>query len=140
MRVVFDTNIFISMFIWRNKELEFLYDLFCQKQITISINHQIIQEITHVLNYPKFTIPLLKAGLTTEKIISAITNDCLIFSSSAKPLRIIKDDPSDNMFLDCAQKSNADFIISGDKHLLKLKSFQNIPILTPREFMNRFKK
>ncbi len=140
MRVVFDTNIFISMLIWRNKELEFLYDLFQQNKITVSVNIQIIQEITRVLNYPKFAIPLQKADLTAEKIISAIINDCLIFSSSAKPLKIIKDDPSDNIILDCAQSSGADFIVSGDKHLLNLKSFQNIPILTPRQFINRFKK
>ncbi|MBU3964820.1 putative toxin-antitoxin system toxin component, PIN family [Patescibacteria group bacterium] len=140
MRVVFDTNIFISMLIWRNKELESLYALFRKNQITVSINLQIIQEITRVLNYPKFAIPLLKINLTAEKIIKAIINDCLIFSSSEKPLKIIKDDPSDNIILDCALNSEADFIISGDKHLLKLKSFQNIPVLTPRQFLNRFKK
>ncbi|MBU4141506.1 putative toxin-antitoxin system toxin component, PIN family [Patescibacteria group bacterium] len=140
MKVVFDTNIFISMFIWRNKELEFLYNLFSQNKIIVSVNPQIIQEITRVLSYPKFIIPLLKAGLTTEEIISAITNDCLIFSSSIKPLKIIKDDSSDDIILDCALASGADFIISGDKHLLKLKSFQNIPILSPRQFLNRFKK
>ncbi len=81
MRVVFDTNIFISMLIWRNKELEFLYNLFQQNKITVSVNLQIIQEITRVLNYPKFAISMQKADLTAEKIISAIINDCLIFSS-----------------------------------------------------------
>lgn len=140
MRVVFDTNIFISMFIWRNKELEFLYNLFWQNKITVPVNIQIIQEITRVLNYPKFSIFLSKVNLTPEEIIGAITNNCLIFSSSEKPLKIIKDDPSDNIILDCASASGADFIVSGDKHLLNLKSFQNIPILTPRQFINRFKK
>lgn len=120
--------------------MEFLYDLFLQNEITVSVNPQIIQEITRVLNYPKFIIPLLKAGLTTEIIVDAITNDCLLFSSSVKLLKIIKDDPSDNIILDCALAAKADFIISGDKHLLKLKSFQNIPILTPRQFLKCFKK
>jgi len=140
MRVVFDTNIFISMFIWRNKELEFLYNLFWQNKITVAVNPQIIQEMTRVLDYPKFAVPLLKADLTAEKIIKAVLNDCLFFSSSTKPPKVIKDDPSDNIILDCALASGADFIVSGDKHLLNLKSFQNIPILAPRQFINRFKK
>lgn len=140
MKVVFDTNVFISMLIWRNKELEPLYDLFKRKQIVVCISPQIIQEIIRVLNYPKFTIPLLKADLMPEAIIKAITNDCLIFTSSAIPSKIIKEDPSDNIIIDCALASNADFIISGDKHLLKLKFFENIPIVTPRQFLNRFRK
>lgn len=140
MKVVFDTNVFISMLIWRNKELEPLYDLFKRKQIVVCISPQIIQEIIRVLNYPKFTIPLLKADLMPEAIIKAITNDCLIFTSSAISSKIIKEDPSDNIIIDCALASNADFIISGDKHLLKLKFFENIPIVTPRQFLNRFGK
>jgi len=140
MKVVFDTNIFISMLIWRNKELEPLYNLFQKNQITVCINPQIIQEITRVLNYPRFTIPLLKADLTSEEIIKTLTDCCSIFSSRAKTPKIIMEDPSDNIILACATASNADFIISGDKHLLKLKSFQDIPIVTPRQFINRFRK
>jgi putative PIN family toxin of toxin-antitoxin system len=51
----------------------------------------------------------------------------------------IPEDPSDNIFLDCAVEGKADFIISGNtKHLGKLKSFQSIPILTPRQFLDQF--
>ena len=48
-------------------------------------------------------------------------------------------DPADNAVLECALASDASFIISGDDHLLSLKSFQLIPIVTPREFLKRLR-
>ena len=49
--------------------------------------------------------------------------------------KVIKEDRPDNKFLACAIAAQASFIISGDKHLLKLKEFQGIPIVSPREFL-----
>jgi hypothetical protein len=49
--------------------------------------------------------------------------------------KIIKDDPDDNMFIDCAVAIQAAYIISGDKHLLNLKSFKDITILSPADFL-----
>jgi predicted nucleic acid-binding protein len=51
-----------------------------------------------------------------------------------EPLAIIVDDP-DNRILECAVAGQADFIISGDKHLLNLKNFQGINIVTPADFL-----
>ncbi len=51
-------------------------------------------------------------------------------------INVIEDDPSDNMFLVCAREGSADLIISGDKHLLVLGSFEEIPILTVGEFLS----
>jgi len=52
-------------------------------------------------------------------------------------LHIITTDPPDNRFLECALAGEADTIISGDRHLLNLKVYQNIPILTPAQFLRR---
>lgn len=46
------------------------------------------------------------------------------------------EDPKDEKFLALAQASNADYIVSGDKHLRKLRSFMGTTILTPREFLD----
>ncbi len=50
--------------------------------------------------------------------------------------QIITDDPTDNMFLECAVSGKAKVIISGDEHLLELKKYQRIPIYTPRAFVD----
>lgn len=52
-----------------------------------------------------------------------------------KRINEIKDDPSDNKFLEAAIAGNADYIVSGDKHVLKLKKFKDILIVTPAEFL-----
>jgi predicted nucleic acid-binding protein len=49
----------------------------------------------------------------------------------------VEADPTDNKFLDAALAANADCLVSGDAHLLDLKSFRDIPILTARQFMDR---
>ena len=53
----------------------------------------------------------------------------------AVEVSVITEDPSDNRVLECALSAHADVIISGDKHLLTLKSFHGIPILSPQAFL-----
>ena len=48
---------------------------------------------------------------------------------------IVKDDPKDNIFIETAVAGNADYLISQDNHLLKLKEFKGIKIITPEEFL-----
>jgi putative PIN family toxin of toxin-antitoxin system len=48
---------------------------------------------------------------------------------------IIRADPQDNVFLECALTAHADFVVSGDRHLRKIKAFQGIRILSPREYL-----
>jgi len=62
-----------------------------------------------------------------------------MFSEPKSIPEVIADDLPDNQILASALISNASFIISGDKHLLKLKEFQGIPILTPRQFLNQLR-
>jgi predicted nucleic acid-binding protein len=53
---------------------------------------------------------------------------------------VIATDPSDDKFLEAALEGKADCIVSGDKHLLALKAFRGIPILTARKFIERLKR
>ena len=48
----------------------------------------------------------------------------------------ISEDPPDNRILECALEAGADCIVSGDRHLRKLKEFRGIPIMSPREFLD----
>ena len=52
-----------------------------------------------------------------------------------QPIDAIKEDPDDNRILECALSAQARYIVSGDKHLLKLRTFHRIPILAPRAFL-----
>lgn len=52
-------------------------------------------------------------------------------------LNVIKDDPTDNIFLNCAVDGKADYLISGDAHLLNIKKYKRIKILTAKEFLEK---
>jgi len=52
---------------------------------------------------------------------------------------MVKDDPRDDIFLECAAAGECEFIISGDQHLLKLKQYKNIKVITAKEFIELLK-
>lgn len=138
MKIIIDNNVFISGIFWKGAPNEII-KLAEEEKLEISATLEIIDELFGVLKRNKFEKLFEEAAIEPEYIFKKIFELVKIYSCKTI-MRIIKEDPSDDKFLTCALAVKADFIISGDKHLLKLKSFQNIPILTPREFMNRFKK
>lgn len=56
-------------------------------------------------------------------------------AAPTQPVDVIKDDPSDNRILECAMAAPSDYIISGDKHLLRLKTFAGRPIIPVADFL-----
>jgi uncharacterized protein len=53
-------------------------------------------------------------------------------------VRAVPDDPDDNRILECALAADAWFIVSGDRHLLTLRAYQSMSIVSPREFLETF--
>jgi uncharacterized protein len=53
-----------------------------------------------------------------------------------KPLYIVSDDPDDNRVLECAVTGKANYVVTGDRHLLRLGSIESIPILTTQQLMD----
>ncbi|HMX75411.1 MAG TPA: putative toxin-antitoxin system toxin component, PIN family, partial [Anaerolineales bacterium] len=98
---------------------------------SVVVTTDILSEYFEVLNRPKF-------GLKQETI-DKITTYIYQFSEFVIPeekIRFIEDDPKDDKFLEAAIAGNVDFIVSGDKHLLDLKEFRSVPILSGREFLD----
>ncbi|HBV58366.1 MAG TPA: putative toxin-antitoxin system toxin component, PIN family [Candidatus Magasanikbacteria bacterium] len=139
MRVVLDTNVLISALFWKGKAALIL-DLAEKGTITVCLTKEILDEIIRVLNYPKIYKHLSSTCLTVNDILHYITELAEFYHDAIQLKNMIKDDPSDNKFLSCALASRAKYIISGDAHILKLKSFVNISIVTPAVFLSIFKK
>ena len=81
---------------------------------------------------------MLKQALSPEKVLVRFQKAALAFDSPPIPPTILQD-PQDDAVLACARAAHADAIVSGDRHLLDLKSFQGIPILTAAECLARLK-
>ncbi len=93
-----------------------------------------ISEYFEVLNRPKFNLK--------QETIDKITCYIYQFSEFVVPeeeIRFIEDDPKDDRFLEAAVSGKVDFIVSGDSHLLAIKQFRSIPIITGREFIDWLK-
>ncbi len=129
----------VSAFL-RQKQLKPIYLAVKNNKLTPCFTQETWQELQRVFQYPKLQLQLQKITITDEEILRLIVSKAQFVDSPKKIPTIIKEDPSDNHIFACALASQAKYIVSGDKHLLGLKNFQNIPILTPRQFLARLKK
>lgn len=137
MRIVLDTNVFISAIFW-NGDSNRIIEKVEQKEIELVICKNILKELICVLGYKEIQDKIrdknLEMKFTVEKIASIST-----IVEPHQMFKLIKDDPDDDKFLDCAFEGKVNFIISQNKHLLKLKEFEGIKILTPRKFLKILK-
>ncbi len=136
MKVVPDTNTVVSGLLWHGAPHELLL-LAREGKITLYTSPALLAELRDVLSRPKFIVRLRKVGTTPRKI-------SLEFAALAKLARpeaivpVVPADPDDDVVLACAISASAQIITSGDSHLLALKSYLGIPIVTAREFLNQF--
>ena len=123
LRITPDTNILISATISGGNEYELL-KLAKLGKIKLVLSLPILKEFFEVISRTKFSF---SAKIIDEILANIISISDIVFPR--EKLDIIKDDPSDNMVLECALAGNSDYIISGDNHLLSLKKFKNIRIV-----------
>ena len=127
-RVVLDTNIIISSAL--GGALVFVLEKWDEGKFTVIVTTDVVGEYFEVLNRPKF-------GLKQETI-DRIIHYIYQFSEfvvSEEQIQFLEDDPKDDKFLEAAIAGKVDFIVSGDKHLLAIKEFRSIPIISGREFL-----
>ena len=128
MRVVLDTNVFISAVL--GGRLGVIVDEWKAGKFTLIITDSIVREYLDVINRPKFKIPQNEIVAATDYLLRTAE-----FVTPQEEIHVIVADLTDNKFLEAAAAGKVDFIVSGDNHLLELKSFRDIPIITAREFI-----
>ena len=136
-RVVLDTNVLISGMFWDGKPAEIIRKAE-YKEIEVVISRPILEELEGVLKRPYFENNF---GDMDKKIREISIKFIQIFEGpieTKKNIDVIKKDKSDNRILECAVEGYADFVISGDEHLLELKEFRGIEILEPDAFLKRY--
>jgi len=130
LKVVIDTNVFISAMLFRS-ETNRLVTLWQTEKIMYLISSEILKEYIRVLSYRKF-------NLTRKEIRYIIEEELLPYTHSVKvktKINVVEEDFEDNKFVSLAIDGKAKFIVSGDKHLLKLKKFQGIKLVSVKEFL-----
>ena len=132
--VVLDTNVIISALLWKGKAGS-IFDLAKRNKIRIATSKSIIDELVRVLKYPKLHNAIARQGLLNNQIVEPFIDLVDIIEEEDFPIGIIEEDPTDDKVLSCAASTLAHYIVSGDQHLLKLKSFMYTEILNPSDFL-----
>jgi len=132
MNSVVDTNVVMSGLLWQgppNQILKWARDGI----VRIFACEETIAELKRVIEYKRFAKRLSTIGTAPDEVFAYFMN-LVVFVPSPKliPKEIVVD-PFDNLFLALASENKARLIISGDSHLLDLKEFNHIQIVTPAE-------
>jgi uncharacterized protein len=128
-RAIFDTNILISGYLWKGVARQALEKVRGNDWIHL-VSRDTLDELIRVLAYSKFNL--------TAAEIDPIVQDLLgisEFVNVKSRVEIVSADPTDNIFLGLALDGKANVIVSGDHHLLDLKTFKEMPILSIRKFL-----
>jgi putative PIN family toxin of toxin-antitoxin system len=127
MRVVFDSNVVISAFLFGGPPARVL-ELAITGSVQAFTSLPILDEIRDVLQRPKFGL----APAESLSLIEELQQVCEIVNPTI-PVENVLQDKDDHMILECALAAGADLIISGDAQLLELGRWQNIEILNPAD-------
>jgi len=130
LRVTPDTNVPISAPVYRRGKPYQLLQMALQGQIGLTVSRPIIEELADVLSR-KFS---MSPGFIVEAtdIVGAAARTVI----PAVQLDVIGEDPADNRILECAVSAGSDYIVSGDKDLLRLKQYDTIRILKVSDFLD----
>jgi putative PIN family toxin of toxin-antitoxin system len=134
MKAVVDTNVFVSSFFGGNPRK--VIDLWKTGDLTLCLSAPIVEEYTAVLR---------RLGLEGEDELGELLDllarsTHLLFAGKTPKLSVVRDDPADDKFIECAVALKADVIITGDHALREIGDYMGIHILNPQEFLESVHK
>jgi putative PIN family toxin of toxin-antitoxin system len=132
MKVVIDTNVFVSSFLGGNPRK--IIDLWKNEKITLCLSSAILDEYIDILRRIG-----LKNEYELEELLSLFsTGFNILFITKTPKIKIIKNDPDDDKFIECALALKADAVITGDREILAVKEYMGIRMLTPKQFLEDY--
>ena len=133
-KVVLDANLFISAVLKPRSKPAQILELVRDRKLVLFVSPAILLEIRKALLYPKLQkLHKLNAG-QVDLLLQEFTKFAEFTPEKLKILAI-EADPADNKYLECAVEGKVDYIVSGDHHLRDLQTYQDIPVLSPAEFL-----
>lgn len=131
IRVVLDTNVLISAILSPKGLAARIIRYERHHMIELAFSPETGQELFRVLRSSKIECLLRKRDVSTSMVESFLESliAASVMTAGAVQIDAVREDPCDNMFLACALEAEADFIVSDDNHLNRLKSFQGIQIV-----------
>jgi putative PIN family toxin of toxin-antitoxin system len=129
VKFALDTNVFVSGVFFTGPPYQIL-SAWRNQEITLLVSPEIIVEYQRIGRELRSKFP----GVDLRSFLELLSVHAEMIQPRPLP-PVIHEDPSDDKFLECAVAGKAAFIVTGDKHLLRLGGFRGIKILKPREFV-----
>jgi putative PIN family toxin of toxin-antitoxin system len=137
VRVVLDTNVIISRY-WSPRGIASkVLGLFERNAYNLVLSSDILADYHRVLRYPDIQAFHRMSDAEIDLALDELVRVCILVEPSER-LAVVEEDPDDDKFIECAVAAGADYIVTGNKHLLKLGSFRGIQILRPALFLRLF--
>jgi uncharacterized protein len=133
MRVVLDTNVLVSAFVYGGNPRA-IVELVVSGEVEMSLSEPLLQELQDVLSREQFDL--------SPQLVRTALSEMSALGQWVVPQRhhaLINEDPADNLVLDCAVEAGADYIVAGDRHLLRLKKCGKVKIVNPQQFLSFYR-
>ena len=134
MKVVLDANIYVSSLINAQGNPKRIMEWWEQNRFDVLVSPSIIDEVGRVLRYPRIVKRHRQDEEAIQRFLELLSSQAVMVGPTVV-LDVIKEDQSDNRYLECAIEGKAQYIISGDKHLLQLGEYKGVIILPPAAFV-----
>ena len=134
LKVVLDTNVIISGTIMDHGATFQILKSWERGDFFTIISEPILREVEKVLHYPRIKEKRHLTELDIEAVLNVLKTYSINTPAKMK-IDAIPEDPQDDKFITAAIEGEADYIVSGDRHLRDLKDYQGIPIVSPSEFL-----
>lgn len=138
MNIVADTNVIVSAVLWSGPPHRLLPAAEAGL-ITLYTSPVLLDELAGVLARPKFASRMRKLQITANELVAGYAQLAHLVLPQPIP-QIISQDPSDDVVLATARTATAAYIVSGDPHLLNLKQYEGMQIVSPRYFVEHVLK
>lgn len=133
LKAVLDANVWVSALLWGGKPAEIIKAAEHGK-VRLVTSEEIVREISQVLNYPKLRKVYEAEEMCHEELIEAVLK-IVRFVKVTRRVEVVLEHPADDKFIECALEAKADYIVSGDRHLLKVGAYKKIQIVSVNEFL-----
>jgi putative PIN family toxin of toxin-antitoxin system len=132
-KVVFDTNIYLSAIVFGGTPRKVL-KLALEERIFLYTSAPILLEVA-----TKLKRKFLWSDRRVNQVIKSIAQIAILVKPKRK-LGVVKADPSDNKILEAAVAAKANFLVTGDRHLLEIKEFRGIEVVNSRNFLKLLRR
>ena len=137
LRAVLDTNVFVSSLLNKTGAPARVLDSWRTGEYLLVTSPPIMGEIKAVLELARIREKYALTDYDIRQLLDLMEKDAIMVPGLSDVGNPIPQDPTDRIFLSCALEAGADVIVSGDRHLLNLKAFEGIPIMSVIEFLDR---